>query len=101
MPDKIKKGSGKKGDKSNPSSEPSPAVRKWYREHAPSWRNQSPGAACQGDEWPPYYFLQKSDDEFKLGGEDPRGGRIRFIPAKHNGGAGNVCCLLGEGEADR
>nr|QDJ94334.1 chitinase chiC1 [Cordyceps cicadae] len=68
----------------------SPAVRKWYRDHAPSWRGQNPGASCQADEWPPYYFLQKTDDEFRLGGKDPRGQRIRYVPGDDNGGAGNV-----------
>ncbi|GAB0134799.1 hypothetical protein EsDP_00003155 [Epichloe bromicola] len=90
IPKNIKKGSGKKGDKSNPGSggtgQPGNLPPK---NNGNNKKNQcNPGSEQlepfggaenalrirQIDEWPPAYFLRNSD-EMKLGGKDPRGQR--------------------------
>ncbi|ATY60558.1 hypothetical protein A9K55_006900 [Cordyceps militaris] len=95
MPGKIKKGNGKKGDKANPrprctsgstaSTRRAGATRTRARRARPTSGRRT--TSCRNP-----------TTSSSSAGEDPRGGRIRFIPAKHNGGAGNLCCLLGQGD---
>ncbi|KAK2601575.1 hypothetical protein QQS21_004893 [Conoideocrella luteorostrata] len=74
--------------------ERSRAVGKWSRDHGDDWKDpkhlQNPNQVCQIDEWPPAYFLRKNDDEMKLGGKDPRGQRVRYLPMEDNQGAGQL-----------
>ncbi|KAL6351717.1 hypothetical protein LRP88_15008 [Fusarium phalaenopsidis] len=68
------------------------ATGAWKSEHHKSWQDEKyrKNTDCHKDEFPPAYFLEPDDPEWKEGGITKKGQRIRYMLGTDNTGAASM-----------